>query len=199
MNAESPIWQNNKTLATIPEKKRKRNPNIALSEAQIRALLNSVDNLMYHTMLALGLTIGCRISEVVSISLNNVDFERNRVVIWDEKKDLWRPTMPTLAVLNEVKRYINTVQPKKMLFNVSKKTLERRIQEYSLKGLGFTISWHSVRTTYITRSVELEIPPAIVCMNTGDSPATILKYYTKMSEYKMREYVEKKDVLKDML
>jgi hypothetical protein len=58
------------------------------------------------------------------------------------------------------------------------KAVERIIQRYSKKALGFVISWYSLRTTYVSRSVELEQSPAVVMANTGDSPATILKHYT---------------------
>jgi hypothetical protein len=43
--------------------------------------------------------------------------------------------------------------------------------------------------------VELEQSPAVVMVNTGDSPATILKYYTKLPEVVMRRFVESKPVI----
>jgi hypothetical protein len=75
------------------------------------------------------------------------------------------------------------------------KTVERIIQRYSKKALGFVISWHSLRTTYVTRSVELEQSPAVVMSNTGDSPSTILQHYTKLPEIVMRRFVEGKPVI----
>ena len=47
--------------------------------------------------------------------------------------------------------------------------LERLIQGYSKRALGSIISWHSLRTTYGSRSVELEQSLAVVMLNTGDS------------------------------
>jgi hypothetical protein len=81
------------------------------------------------------------------------------------------------------------------LFPVSAKTVERIIKKYSKHALGFVISWHSLRTTYVTRCVELEQSPAVVMANTGDSPATILKYYTKLPEVVMRRFVEGRPVI----
>ena len=74
-------------------------------------------------------------------------------------------------------------------------TVERIIQKYSGQALGFVISWHSLRTTYVSRSVELEQSPALVMINTGNSPATILKYYTKLPEVVMRRFTENKPVI----
>jgi len=38
------------------------------------------------------------------------------------------------------------------------------------------------------------VPPGIVLQNTGDKPATILKYYTKLSPGFMRKVIESKAV-----
>ena len=72
-----------------------------------------------------------------------------------------------------------------------------------MMALGFVISWHSLRTTYVARSMQLEQSPAVVIpqgdrfavANTGDSGATILKYYAKLPEVVMRKFVENKPVI----
>lgn len=137
-----------------------------------------------------------RVSEVVTIRTSEIDFDQGLIKIWDEKKDKWRPVMPTLETMTAIKRYLNTLRrPPQYLFPMTTKTVERIIQRYSKKALGFVISWHSLRTTYVSRSVELEQSPAVVMANTGDSPATILKYYTKLPQVVMRRFVEGKPVI----
>jgi integrase len=175
---------------------RKRHPNRPLTEAQIRALLAAIDNIRDDALIRLGLSVGLRVSEVVAIRTSELDFERGLIKIWDEKKDRWRYVMPTLETMSAIKKYLNTLpkQPQ-YLFSLSTKTVERIIQKYSKRALGFVISWHSLRTTYVSRSVELEQSPAVVMVNTGDSPATILKYYTKLPEVVMRRFVEAKPVI----
>ena len=177
-------------------KKRKRHPNRALTEAQIRLLLHTVDNIRDDALIRLGLSIGLRVSEVVSIRTSEIDSERGLINIWDEKKDRWRLVMPTQNTLSAIKKYLNALskQPQ-YLFPISTKTVERIIQRYSKEALGFVISWHSLRTTYVSRSVELEQSPAVVMANTGDSPSTILKYYAKLPEVVMRRFVENKPVI----
>jgi len=180
----------------IVVKKRKRYPNRPLNEVQIRALLHSIDNIRDDALIRLGLSTGLRVSEVVSIRTSEIDFDRGVIKIWDEKKDKWRLVMPTLDTLSTIKKYLNSLEKQpQYLFPFSKKTAERIIQKYSKKALGFIISWHSLRTTYVSRSVELEQSPAVVMVNTGDSPATILKYYTKLPETVMRRFVESKPVI----
>ncbi len=175
---------------------RKRHPNRALTEAQIRVLLSSIDNIRDDALIRLGLSVGLRVSEVVTIRTSEIDFDRGLIKIWDEKKDKWRLIMPTTEAMSAIKKYLNALpkQPQ-YLFPMAAKTVERMIQGYSRKVLGFVISWHSLRTTYVSRSVELEQSPAVVMANTGDSPATILKYYAKLPEIVMRRFVDSKPVI----
>lgn len=190
-----PATKHNRALTIA---RRKRLPNRALTETQIRSLLASIENIRDDALIRLGLSVGLRVSEVVSIRTSEVDFDRGLIKIWDEKKDKWRLVMPTLETMSAIKKYINSLpkQPQ-YLFPFTTKTVERIIQEYSKKILGFVISWHSLRTTYVSRSVELEQSPAVVMLNTGDSPATILKYYTKLPEVVVRRFVEGKPVIPD--
>jgi integrase len=177
-------------------RKRRRHPNRALTEAQIRLLLSSTDNIADDALIRLGLSVGLRVSEVVTIRTSEINFERGLIKIWDEKKDKWRDVMPTLETMGTLRKYLNSLsRAPQYLFPYSAKTVERRIQTYAKRILGFVISWHSVRTTYVSRSVELEQSPAVVMINTGDSPATILKYYTKLPEVVMRRFVESKPVI----
>jgi integrase len=71
-------------------RKRKRYPNRALAEAQIRLLFSSVDNIRDDALIRLGLSVGLRVSEVVTIRTGEIDFDRGLIKIWDKKKDKWR-------------------------------------------------------------------------------------------------------------
>jgi len=177
-------------------RQRKRHPNRALTEAQIRILLSAIENIRDDALIRLGLSVGLRVSEVVSIRTSEIDFERGLIKIWDEKKDKWRAIMPTMETMGTLKKYLNALpKPPQYLFPMAPKTVERIIQGYSKRALGFAISWHSLRTTYVSRSVELEQSPVVVMANTGDSPATILKYYAKLPEVVMRRFVDGKPVI----
>lgn len=111
------------------------------------------------------------VSEVVSIRTSEVDFDRGLIKTWHEKKDRGRLVTPTLEAVSAIRKYLNSV-PKQLqyLFSMSNKTIERIIQKYSQHVLGFVVSWPSLRSTYVSRSVESEQSPAVVMLNTGDSP-----------------------------
>ena len=171
---------------------RNRFSNDPLKREEVESLLNGIDNIQDHTFLLLGFYSGMRISEIISIEEISLNEPEGRIHIWDEKKNLYRDVYVPGIVFSVLRRYINSISTRKdpRLFSFSKKTGERKIEAWTQKILGKTKSWHSVRHTYISLSRELELPMEIVITNTGDTPATILKYYSKPSPEFVRRIIE---------
>ena len=90
-------------------RKREYHPNRALPEVEIRLLLSSIDDIRDDALIRLGLSVGLRVSEVVSIRASEIDFERGLIKIWDEKKDQWRQIMPTNETMGTIKKYLRTL------------------------------------------------------------------------------------------
>jgi integrase len=170
--------------------KRRRNPNKPLNEAEIRRLLASIDDLRADALIRLGLSTGLRVSEVITISLGDIDWSAGIVKIWDEKKDRWRHVMPTMDVIGVLRRYAKANKPSRYLFPITTKTAERIIQRYSLKALGYAISWHALRHTYVSRMRAQGQPIEVVIANTGDSAETLLRVYSELSGDVLRKFVE---------
>lgn len=171
---------------------RNRYSNDPLKREEVEALLNGIDNIQDHTFLLLGFYSGMRISEIISIEEISLNEGEGRIHIWDEKKNLYRDVYVPPIVFSILRRYMNSLTSRKdpRLFSFSKKTAERKIEYWTSKILGKTKSWHAVRHTYISLSRELELPMEIVMANTGDTAATILKYYSRPSPEYMRKSVE---------
>src|SRR6266542_263813 len=89
--------------------KRNRLPNRALTEAQIRLLLSSIENIRDDALIRLGLSVGLRVSEVVSIRTSEIDFDRCLIQVWDEKKDQWRTVWPTTETISAIRKYMNSL------------------------------------------------------------------------------------------
>src|SRR5512147_2649073 len=90
-------------------RKRKRHPNRALTEPEIRRLLAALEDIRDDALIRLGLSVGLRVSEVVGIRTSEIDFERGLIKIWDEKKDVWRFIMPTNEALSSIRKYLNSL------------------------------------------------------------------------------------------
>jgi integrase len=183
-----------KTHENKTGKTRKRYSNDPLKKDEVESLLNGIDNIQDHAFFVLGFYSGMRISEIISIEDISLNEGEGRIHIWDEKKNTYRDVYVPGIVFSVLKRYINSMKNRKdpRLFPFSKKTAERKIESWTTKILGKTKSWHSVRHTYISLSRELELPMEVVIANTGDTPATILKYYSKPSPEFVRRIIEER-------
>jgi len=145
-----------------------------------------------YTLLLFGFYCGVRVGEL-SFDYNSIIWNEGYVSIWDEKKDRYRKVYVPETILNSLKRYWNEREDKKSLkfFDLSSKTVERTIQRWTNLILNKPKSWHCVRYTYITLSFESNIQISIVIENTGDKPATILQYYTKLSPAFIKEQINR--------
>lgn len=187
---KSPNKKENKTEA----RERKRTSNDPLTSQEADQLLKSIDNIPDYSLILTGLYTGMRISEISKLEEISINQEEQRIHIWDEKKDKYRDVYVPQEVISVLKRHINSMSRGKdpRLFPYSLKTIERKIQGWTQKTLGKKKSWHAIRHTYISLSRELGIPMEIVIQNTGDTAATILKYYSKPSPEFIRKTVQDK-------
>jgi len=189
---KSPKMKQNKTDI----KERKRTPNDPLTSQEANLLLRTITDFSDYALILLGLYTGMRISEIAALEEISINEQEQKIRIWDEKKDRYRDVFIPTEVLGVLRRFINTLTRGKdpRLFPFSHKTIERKIQSWTEKVLGKRKSWHAIRHTYISLSRELGIPMEIVIQNTGDTAATILKYYSKPSPEFIRKTIQEKQM-----
>lgn len=180
--SKSPISQTIKTY-----KSRNRTSNESFTEDQTKLLINSCTDLFERTILILGFNSGMRVSEISHIDVGMVDFERESIKIWDEKKDRYRTVYPGKVAMSAVALFIKEKGIKgPRLFDVNEKTFERHFQKLTSQALNDRRSWHTVRHTYVTMCKRRDIDYKIVMENTGDSLPTILKVYNNPNPDDMR-------------
>ncbi len=153
--------------------------NDPISQEEAVKLLNSADNLEDRALLLLGFNTGLKISEILSIEPINFEFSSGIVRIWDKKLRLYRTVFIPDETINELRLLIDSRKDSSgpRLFPSTAKSIEGKFQRYTLRILGLSRSWESVRQTYMTISAKKDIPIWIVVNNTGELPATVVKYY----------------------
>ena len=180
--SKSPI---SKTIRT--GEPRNRSSNESFTEEQTKLLINSCTNLFDKTILVLGFNSGMRVSEISNIDLGMVDFENERIKIFDKKKKRYRIVYPGKIAMASVSLYVKEKGIKgPRLFDVAEKTFERHFQKMTSSVLNDKRSWHTVRHTYVTMCKRRDIDYMIVMENTGDSLHTILKVYNNPNADDMR-------------
>ena len=193
---KSKTRKNESPKMTVNKTPRNRTSNDPLTSEEANLLLRSIDNVPDHALILTGLYTGMRISEISSLEEISINEGEGRIHIWDEKKDRYRDVYVPGEVISVLKRHINAMTRGKdpRLFPYSHKTIERKIQYWTMKVLGKKKSWHAIRHTYISLSRELGIPMEIVMQNTGDAAATILKYYSQPSPEFIRRTVNERKI-----
>jgi integrase len=171
-----------------------------LTEEEIKRLLDLIDDVEDKTLILFALETGLRRSEIVSIQTANIDYERQVLQVYDQKKDQWRSVVFPRYVGSYLKMYLRARQRRSpLLFPFSARTANRKLKRWCqtadirLDAHGQTmVSFHWLRHTFIRRSKMAGRNIKVVQQNTGDTVETILKYYRDLSiEDRARELDER--------
>ncbi len=175
-------------------KPRNRNSNDALTKDQVKRILAAIDNERDRLIIELGLYTGCRVNELVTLSPNNINIGAGTIRVWDKKKDTRngnpRPDkkyrtidVDPPALLEEILLYQEKCKGKKRdsVLGRNYKTYERTIQKYSKQALGFKRSWHCLRHTYASQSLNNGRSIEYVARQMGDSEEMVARVYHQLS------------------
>ncbi len=122
----------------------------------LRKLYDQVDDLRDLAYLQFHAETGLRIEDVLQVEIRNLEWEENRALVWDEKKDEWRTVYFPPFVGSTLRIYLKARTEKgKRLFPFSAKTANRIVKRWCME-LGFRyadkVSTHWLRHTFIRLS-----------------------------------------------
>ena len=134
-------------------------------------------------MFGLGLELGSRVSEIVGIRWEDLDRSRVIITLWDEKKDLERICTIPDELWEELAVFGKMVDKRHgRLFPISDKTANRWLKEAAAKaGVKRRVRWHMMRHTHVVQSRRAGRDWNWIAQQTGDSVATLIKWYSKLS------------------
>ena len=169
----------------------------SLTSDEIRKILVCVDNKRDGLLIQMGLTMGCRVSEICSIETKNI--KPNGIKIWDEKKDCYREVVLDSDTSSLLQVYLeHDWKPKQhqhhKLFYFSPKTANRIFKRWCEKAVieKKKAHWHTLRHTYIIHSLDADVPLNYICSQTGDTPNTVINVYGMPSWDKRVEMINQK-------
>lgn len=168
-----------------------------LTKDEIEKLLVRIDNKRDKVLIQLGLVLGCRVSEIVSLRLKSIT--PDQVTLWDEKKNVHRECVideTTRALLEDYLKDGWEPEPHvpHQLFYFTYKTANRILKHWCAQ-VGIPkekAHWHTLRHTYVVQSLDAGVPLNHVCEQTGDSPMTVIRIYGKPSIDSRRKMIESK-------
>jgi integrase len=172
-----------------------------LTQSEIQAILSVIHDEENRLLFLLGLDLGARVSEVVGLQWDRINWPNKFITIYDEKKDCWRTctvSAATWQLLKAKKAKVDT-RKQKLVFPMSAKTLNRRIKLWAKNAnITMRVRWHTLRHTHIVQARRAGRDWNEISQQTGDTVTTLIQVYAKLSIEDRVDLTEKKPLIPNM-
>jgi len=168
---------------TTPRRELKR----ILSISEIKKLFSVMDNDMYRLFFKLLFYTGCRLHEILNISIEDINIEKSLIKIHTKAVGKAKPRERYVpfpeSLKSEIKQYINKYElPNNKLFPVHHTTMQYKIKKYAkLANLPYKeISPHTLRHSFAVYFLEhTKTPDALPMLSSilGHSDIKITQVY----------------------
>ena len=167
-------------------KKRQRLPNV-ISREDIQKMLDVTRNMKHKTILSILYGCGLRLSEVISLKMEEIDF--NIKVMYVTGKGDKQRMIPIGSNLDkQIKTYQKSYLPKVYLFNgqnslkYSGKSIQSIVQNKALEvGIKKKVTPHTLRHSYATHLLEDGVDLRVIQELLGHASSRTTEIYTHVS------------------
>ena len=132
-----------------------------LNQSELSKIFASIENLKHKTLLLLAFSGGFRRAEVLNLTVNDIDFERNEIKISSGKGNKDRITLLSEIIKPVLIEYIEEYRPKKYLFEGAtggkySVTSFAKILKKAVSKANITkpVTIHTLRHTFATHLLE---------------------------------------------
>ena len=175
-------------------KKDKKLP-IILSKQEIVKMIEATDNLKHKLIIQILYGSGLRISEVVNLQINDIDFNRRIIIIKSGKGKKDRITILSKQILENINNYLRQYHPMAYLFESyepGKKINIRSAQKVVINAMkkaniGKEATAHSLRHSFTTHLLEAGTDIRYIQELLGHARLETTQIYTKVANNKLRE------------
>lgn len=180
-------------LKLIRPKKSRKLPTI-LSKEEVLRLLKNIGNIKHKTIVALLYSSGLRISELLNLKINQLDFDRKQLLIKDAKGRKDRYVILAENMIPLLFNYHTNYKPKLYLFEgnnnqkYSASSVRKLLKRASDKALiGKDITPHTLRHSFATHLLENGISLRHIQELLGHSKPETTMIYTKVTQKDLLE------------
>ncbi len=167
----------------------KSNPTV-LTKEEIKALINAAPRDKTRLIIELIYSSGLRVSECVSLKVNDLDLDGRIVRVKSGKGNKDRITILSANLIPELKRYILTLDkdevylfPNSKGSNLSVRNIQKLIQKAAIKaGIKKNVSPHVLRHSFATHLLEAGTDIRIIQELLGHSQLSTTQIYTHVSK-----------------
>src|SRR3989338_5665316 len=178
-------------LNNLPNLKREKRLPVVLSKEEIESLISATKNINHRLILQIGYSAGLRISEIINLNWQDIDFDRNIIHLKRAKGKKDRIVMLSLKVKENLINLTSNKQGYVFLTNRSGKYTQRTIQKIiknaAMKaGIRKSITPHTLRHSFATHLLENGTDIRYIRDLLGHSDISTTLIYTKVSSRNIR-------------
>ncbi|PIR13388.1 integrase, partial [Candidatus Falkowbacteria bacterium CG11_big_fil_rev_8_21_14_0_20_39_10] len=175
-------------------KKEKTLPTV-LSKQEILKMINLTDNLKHKLMIQIFYSSGLRVSELVNLRINDIDFDRKTLSVKSGKGKKDRITIISQVVLDNIEKYLQEYQPPEFLFEgfpAGSKITTRSVQKVVANAakqakIIKNVSAHTLRHSFATHLLENNVNLRYIQSLLGHARLETTQIYTKVAVNKFSE------------
>lgn len=181
----------------LPRPKTPKKVPVILSYTEVTKLINSIKNIKHQTIVITLYVTGLRISELIDLKIEDIDFERKMVRVYQGKGSRDRIIHVPDKLLGILRRYIEVYIPVIYLYNGFKKrkkysasSVRKIINRAALRaGLIKKVSPHTFRHCYATHHLEFGTNLVYINRQLGHSTLTMTAKYLHLCQYKRSQII----------
>lgn len=171
----------------------KSNPSV-LTKEEVKSLINAAPRDKTRLIIELIYSSGLRVSECVTLKINDLDLENKIIRVKSGKGNKDRITILSEVVVSELKRYILTLDKNEVyLFpntkgsSLSVRNIQKLIQKSASKaGIKKKVSPHTLRHSFATHLLEGGADIRLIQELLGHSSISTTELYTHISSQRLK-------------
>lgn len=179
------MFKSEKLYLALPPVQGSKALPVVFSQPEVKLILKTPKLLKHRVLFSVAYDCGLRISELVNLKINDVDFDRQRVHVRQSKhkKDRYVPVSP--LTLKGVRQYLGASAPQDWLFNGKSrgKQMSREGAYHAFRscikkaGISKKVCIHTFRHSYATHLLEMGLDIVSVKNQLGHADiATTMMY-----------------------
>jgi len=178
-------------LDNLPNVKREKKLPVILSKEEIEILISSTKNMNHRLIIQIGYSAGLRISEIINLKWQDIDFDRNLIHLKRAKVKKDRIVMLSLKVKESLMNLTPNKQGYVLLTNrigkYTQRTIQKIIENAAMKsGIRKKITPHTLRHSFATHLLENGTDIRYIRDLLGHSDISTTLIYTKVSNKDIR-------------
>ena len=195
------ILQNPAFNAVKPPKSEKKLPTV-LTKDEIKKLINAAENPKHRLIIEFMYSSGLRVSECVSLKIDDLDLNEKIGKIKHGKGNKERYIILSENLLNHLDEYLKTKKDESsFIFSVNKRPITVRQAQKVVKdsakkaGIRKRVFCHALRSSFATHLLEAGTDIRVIQELLGHSNLSTTQIYTKVSTQQLKKVKSPLDTL----